>query len=46
MTPENDSPISVEIVARCGSKFCIRLRVIVPVAALVLLVSAVSNLVG
>lgn len=46
MHSHKDSPISVEIVARCGSKFCFRLRVIVPVAALLLLVSTVSSLVG
>ena len=46
MNSHKDSPISVKIVARCGGKFCFRLRVIVPIAALLLLVSAVSNLVG
>lgn len=46
MNSRKDSPISVEIVARCGSKFCIRLRVIAPVAALIVLVSAVIKLIG
>ncbi len=46
MRNQNNSPISVEIVARFGRKFCVRVRVIVPIAALVLLISAVTKLGG
>ena len=43
--PQN-SPISVEILARCGRKFRIRLRIVVPVGFVLVLVSTVSKLIG
>lgn len=46
MTRQNPSPISVEIIASCGRKFRFRLRLIVPIAALLVLISAVSKLLG
>lgn len=45
MRSANHSPISVEIVARCGRNF-IRIRVAIPIAAFVLIVSSVLNLLG
>ena len=46
MNKQVNSPISVEIVARFGSKFCFRVRVIVPIVALVVLISTVIKLGG
>lgn len=40
------SPISVEIIARFGRKICVRVRVIVPIAALVVLISTAIKLGG
>ena len=36
------SPISVEIIARCGSKIRIEFKLALPVAALVAIISAVK----
>ena len=36
------SPISVEIIARCGSKIRIELKLVLPVAALVAIISTVK----
>lgn len=46
MNSPKDSPISVEIIARFGRKFCVRVRVKVPIAALVVLISTVIKLGG
>lgn len=40
------SPISVEIIARFGRIICVRVRVIVPIAALVVLISTAIKLGG
>lgn len=42
MQTGNLSPISVEIIARCGSKIRIELKLVLPVAALVAIISAVK----
>lgn len=46
MRNRNNSPISVEIIARFGRKICVRVRVIVPIVALVVLISTAIKLGG
>lgn len=46
MHSNKHSPISVEIIARIGRKFCVRVRVMVPIAALVVLISTAIKLGG
>lgn len=46
MHSNKHSPISVEIIARFGRKFCVRVRVMVPIAALVVLISTAIKLGG
>lgn len=43
MQTGNLSPISVEIVARCGKKIRLELKLVIPVAALALIISAVVD---
>ena len=43
MQTGNLSPISVEIVARCGKKIRLDLKLVIPVAALALIISAVVD---
>ena len=45
MQARKRSPISVEMVARCGRNF-IRIRVVMSIAALMLIVSSVLNMLG
>lgn len=45
MTDRKLSPISVEIIARCGRNF-IRIWVVMSIAALMLIVSSVLNMLG
>ena len=42
MRPQKPSPISVEIVARSGKNF-IRVKVVIPIAAIIVLISAASK---
>lgn len=46
MSSKKPSPTSVEIVARCGKKFSLRIRFGLTVGAIAVLVSAASKLVG
>ena len=46
MSAENHSPISVEILAQCGRKFRVRLRLAVPVGFVLVLISTVIKLLG
>lgn len=46
MPTQNHSPISVEILAQCGRKFRVRLRLAVPVGFVLVLISTVIKLLG